>query len=207
MPRRDSEKHARYTSVMSAAERHRGFDELYAEIRALPQGSRGEILVPGQLHIMMGRPGKRHRRAAQALYHALGAVDANVGGRGWWVEVEPEVRFGERLFDPDLAGWRIDGVPELPDENPIAIVPDWCCEVLSPTTAVDDIRTKLPHYIRAGVRHVWIVDPNAHLLQVFAPENEKPAIIATASDEVSVRLPPFDLEFDPRALFIHPKPE
>jgi Uma2 family endonuclease len=192
---------------MSAVARPKSFEELYREIQQLPEGSRGEILRPGELHITMGRPGRRHRRAAQAMYTALGSIDANVGGAGWWIEVEPEVRFDERLFDPDLAGWRVERVPELPDDNPIEIVPDWCCEVLSPRTAADDVRIKLPNYIAAGVSFVWLIDPNAHLIEVFGPENGRPALVATASDEESVALPPFELPFDPRRLWISPKSE
>ena len=192
---------------MSAVARKKSFDELYREIQQLPEGSRGEILRPGELHITMGRPGRRHRRAAQAMYTALGGIDENVGGTGWWIEIEPEVRFGERLIDPDLACWRIDRVAELPDENPIESVPDWCCEVLSPRTAADDVRIKLPHYINAGVGYVWLIDPNAHLIELFACENGKPAHVATASDEESLSLPPFDLAFDPRRLWIAPKAE
>src|SRR5438552_16333800 len=107
----------------------------------------------------MGLPGKKHRRAAQVLDVALASCDANVGGTGWWIGLEPEVRFDERLFDPDLAGWRVERVPQLPEENPIMIIPDWCCEVLSPSTAADDVKIKLPGYIAAGVPQVWIVDP------------------------------------------------
>jgi Uma2 family endonuclease len=184
-----------------AASRKKTFDELYAIVRALPEGQRGEILVAGELHITMGRPGKKHRRAAQVLYVALSPRDANVGGTGWWIELEPEVRFGERLFDPDLAGWRVDRVPEIPDENPIAIVPDWCCEVLSPSTAKDDVRTKLPGYITAGVPLVWIIDPIDHLVQVFGAHDGKPVLVKTASDEGNARLPPFDLEIDVRRLW------
>lgn len=192
---------------MSAVVRAKSFDELYREIRQLPEGSRGEILTPGILHVTMGRPGKRHRRAAQALHHALAGCDANAGGGGWWIELEPEVRFGERLFDPDLAGWRTERVPELPDENPITLVPDWCCEVLSPTTAKDDVRIKLPHSVLAGVPFVWLVDPSSNLIEVFAPENGKPALVAAASDEESTRLPPFELDLDPRRLWVSPTPE
>jgi Uma2 family endonuclease len=187
---------------MSGVARQKTFEELYREIQDLPEGSRGEILVPGVLHITMGRPGKRHRRAAQVLHVALAGHDQNVGGRGWWIELECEVRFGERLFDPDLAGWRSERVPELPEDNPIAIVPDCVCEVLSPSTAKDDVRTKLPHYIAAGVPHVGLIDPLAKLVQVFAPENGKPALVATASDEERIAIPPFDLELDPRRLWV-----
>lgn len=186
---------------MVASARLKSFEELYREIRELPEGSRGEILEPGKL-LVMGRPAKRHRRAAQAIHRQLGGVDQGTGGAGWWIEVEPEVRFGERLFDPDLAGWRVENVPELPDENPIELRPDWVCEVLSPTTAVTDLRVKLPVYASAGVPFIWIVDPEVHLVQVFVPESGRPLLLASASDENSVRLPPFDLDVEPSRWWI-----
>jgi Uma2 family endonuclease len=186
---------------MAAVAKRKSFDELYRQILDLPEGQRGEILAPGELHIAMGRPGRKHRRAAKMLHLALLSRDADAGGTGWWIEHEPEVRFGERLFDPDLAGWRVERVPELPEENPITIVPDWCCEVLSPSTAADDVRIKLPYYIAAGVPFVWIVEPTLHLVQVFAGENGKPVLVATASDEEGARLAPFDLEIDVRRLW------
>jgi Uma2 family endonuclease len=191
---------------MVAAAKKKGFDELYAVIRDLPEGQRGEILTPGELHITMGRPGKKHRRAAQVLHIGLASRDANVGGTGWWIELEPEVRFGERLFDPDLAGWRVERVAELPEENPIAIVPDWCCEVLSPSTAADDVRIKLPNYIQSGVPFVWIIQPVDHIVQVFGAMDGKPVLVTTASDEEAARLPPFDLPIDVRRLWTSPEP-
>jgi Uma2 family endonuclease len=192
---------------MVAVAKKKGFDELYQVIRDLPEGERGEILTPGELHVTMGRPGKKHRRAAQVLYSSLGSRDANVGGTGWWIELEPEIRFGERLFDPDLAGWRVERVAEMPEENPIDIVPDWCCEVLSPSTAADDVRIKLPNYIRSGVPFVWIIEPIGHVVQVFAAQDGKPVLVTSASDEEAVRLPPFDLDIDVRRLWTSPKPE
>jgi Uma2 family endonuclease len=184
----------------------KSFEELYQTIVDLPEGQRGEILTPGELHITMGRPGKKHRRAAQVLYVALASRDANVGGTGWWIELEAEVRLGDRLFDPDLAGWRVERVPELPDENPIAIVPDWCCEILSPSTAANDLRIKLPNYLASGVPFVWIVEPVGHLVQVFGAQNDQPVLVATASDEEHARLQPFGLEIDVRRLWTSAKP-
>jgi Uma2 family endonuclease len=187
---------------MTAAARPRSFDELYREITAMPEGSRGEILDPGQLHITMGRPGKRHRRSSQVIHRQLAEIDQSTGGKGWWIEVEPEVRFGERLFDPDIAGWRVENVPELPEENPIDIRPDWVCEVLSPSTAVTDVRKKLPVYASEGVPFIWLVDPEIFLVQVFVPEKGRASLLSTASTEETARLPPFDLDLHPSAWWI-----
>lgn len=146
-----------YNLAMTAA-RTKTFDELYQEIRDLPEGSRGEILEPGELHITMGRPGKPHRRAAQRIYRGLSGVDHDTGGTGWWIELEPEVRFGERMYDPDIAGWRVERVP----------------------------------------------DPENRLVQVFAPVDGRPSLLATAADEETLRLSPFDLDVHPRTWWIAP---
>jgi Uma2 family endonuclease len=172
------------------------FEELYEQILALPEHLTGEILEPGVLRTM-SRPGKAHRRAARHCTDGLGRFDANVRGRGWWIEVEAEIRFpGGRLLVPDLSGFRVERVPELPDDNPLAILPDWCCEILSPRTARDDVTVKLPLYARSGVGWIWMVDPMRRLIEVFETIDGRPALTATAKEDERVTLPPFDVELD-----------
>jgi Uma2 family endonuclease len=183
---------------MTAATRAKTFSELYREIDALPEGQRGEILVPGEIHVTMGRPGKAHRHAAKLIDHDLRDDDVRTGGTGWLIELEPEVRFGERLYDPDLAGWRVEHVAELPDENPIDLRPDWVCEIFSPSTHVTDIRKKLPIYAKEGVPFIWFVDPEARLVEVFVPDAVgRASLLATASEEEAIVLPPFEHEVHP----------
>jgi Uma2 family endonuclease len=45
--------------------------------------------------------------------------------------------------------------------------PDWLAEVLSPSTASHDRFVKLPAYERAGVREVWLIDPNDRTLSIY----------------------------------------
>lgn len=170
------------------------FEELYEQIRALPEHLTGEILEPGVLRTM-SRPGRRHRRAAKLCAQSLQRFDADAGGTGWWIEPEAEILFpGGRLLVPDLCGFRVERVPELPDQNPLSILPDWCCEVLSPHTARDDVTIKLPLYARSGVQWTWIVDPMRRLVEVFETVSGRPALTATAKDDEPVVLPPFDGE-------------
>ena len=172
------------------------FEELYAQIEALPEGVTGEILEPGVLHTM-SRPARPHRFTAKRCLGALRGFDADLGGTGWWIEVECEVRFGPLLFDPDLAGWRVERVPELPPDNPLTIVPDWACEVLSPTTARDDRVLKLPSYASSGVPWVWLVDPILHTIEVFETDPKgKPTLVLTAKENDARVLPPFDEVID-----------
>lgn len=169
------------------------FEALYAEIVALREGLTGEILQPGVVRVM-SRPGAAHRRAAKRILQALGSRDVGSGGTGWWIEVEAEVRFpGDRLAVPDLCGFRVERVPVLPDENPLTLLPDWCCEVLSPTTARDDRRLKLPLYAGCGVSYVWLLDPALRIVEVYETTPAgKPALVATAGEDEAVALAPFD---------------
>lgn len=167
------------------------FDELYAQIQALPERLVGEILEPGVLRTM-SRPGKPHRQVAKRCERSLDQFDKNVGGTGWWIESEAEIRLPEgRLAVPDLSAWRVDRVPKLPDENPIEILPDWCCEILSPSTARDDRAIKLPLYARSGVSWVWLVDPAIRLLEVFETIGGRPVLVETAQEDDRKALPPF----------------
>ncbi len=150
------------------------------------------ILEPGELTVMP-RPHARHQRVMKGLLRALGAVDADGDGDGWWILAELEVRFGERLLVPDLLGYRVASVPELPDENPLRIVPEWTCEILSPTSARDDRLKKLRLYAQEGVAWTWIVDPVARSIECFESARGLPQQVAVAAEGETARLPPFDL--------------
>ncbi len=180
--------------VSSPAKRTPTFDELYREIERLPQGITGQILVAGVLSTMP-RPGAPHEHTHAYCERALDRVDRRFGGHDWWIRQEFEVRFpGDRLAVPDLAGWRADRHPELPDDNPLRIVPDWCAEVLSPSTASDDRTLKLPLYASTGVGHVWLIEPALRTIEVYESVDERPTLVATARDADVVRLPPFEVE-------------
>jgi Uma2 family endonuclease len=176
------------------AKRTPSFDELYGEIERLPQGITGQILVAGVL-TTMSRPGAPHDHTLANCEHALARYDRRLGGNAWWLRHEFEVRFpGDRLAVPDLSGWRADKYPELPDDNPLLILPDWCAEVLSPSTASNDRTIKLPLYASTGVAHVWLLDPELCTIEVYQSIDSRPTLVATARDSDVVVLPPFDAE-------------
>ena len=49
--------------------------------------------------------------------------------------------------------------------------PDMVIEVLSPSTSKKDKTTKLNHYLKAGVRELWIVDPDDKTVTVYILKN------------------------------------
>ena len=100
------------------------FQELYERIRQLPEGVTGEILEPGVIRTM-SRPNRRHARVLKFSTWSLRDFDVDLTGQGWWILVEHEIKLpDERLVVPDIAGWRVERVSELSEENPLTVMPD-----------------------------------------------------------------------------------
>lgn len=96
----------------------------------------GEI-VGGVLHAHP-RPSARHAVAASAVGANLFMPfhSGRSGPGGWWMLVEPELHIvrDEVVLVPDLGGWRRQRMPRLPEDHRFQVVPDWICEILSPST-------------------------------------------------------------------------
>ena len=93
---------------------------------------------------------------------------------------------------PDLAGWRRETLPELPEAPYLTAPPDWACEVLSPSTRRLDRVRKVPLFAREGVGHVWLVDPAAKTLEVLRLADGAYAFVAAYAEAEVVRAEPFD---------------
>lgn len=165
----------------------------YEDLLALPEYLVGEI-IHGQLHTHP-RPAPRHAQAYSALGYTLGGpFSGGINGPGgWWILDEPELHLGGDILVPDLAGWRRERLPELPDIAWFELAPDWVCEILSPATARSDRALKMPIYAREGVPHLWLVDPDARTLEVYRLQADGHwLLLETLKDEDAVTQPPFE---------------
>lgn len=167
---------------------------LYEQLCGLPENLVGEIL--GGALYTQPRPAGRHGRAEISLgLEIAGPFDKGRGGPGgWWIIAEPEVHFVRdvEVAVPDLAGWRRERMPNIPDGHRFEVVPDWVCEILSPGTARKDRGIKLPLYARYGIPHCWLVDPLEHTLEAYELRAGFWTLLAILKDEDAVSLPPFD---------------
>jgi Uma2 family endonuclease len=103
---------------------------------------------------------------------------------------------------PDLAGWRVERAPSLRSAA-FEVAPDWVCEILSPSSALWDRRTKSERYAREGVQWLWLIDPAIELLEAFALERGKWLRIGVWSADDVARVPPFDaIELTLTALWV-----
>ena len=175
-------------------------DELYEEYLRVPAHLCAEI-VHGTLYVM-SRPAPKHASAASMLGVELGAPfqRGRGGPGGWWILDEPELQLvPKEPVVPDLAGWRVTRMPNLPDTACFTLVPDWVCEVLSRSTEKLDRDEKLPYYAEYGVRHVWLVDPIDKHLEVHAldAETKRWREVRIHQGDTTVRTEPFDaIELD-----------
>jgi Uma2 family endonuclease len=164
---------------------------VYADLLALPAHQVGEIAY-GVLYAQ-ARPATRHARAASRLGADLdGPFDRGRGGPGgWWLLDEPELHLGPHVLVPDLAGWRRDRLPALPDAPYLTEAPDWVCEVLSPSTQGLDRGDKRRIYAEYKVEYLWLLDPQDKLLEVFQFTAQGYRLVDTYAGSDAIHAVPF----------------
>lgn len=92
-------------------------------------------------------------------------VDSN------WVKGSrtPDIMFftGNRLADYEA---------EHPDhrERPLALIPDFVIEVVSPNDSFSDIDEKIDAYLKDGVRLIWLIDPQRRKAIIYEAGKDQP---------------------------------
>ncbi|MDQ3032866.1 MAG: Uma2 family endonuclease [Myxococcota bacterium] len=177
----------------------------YDDLLALPDDARAEI-IRGAI-VTLPAPLPRHSNVQGALRRFVGGPfhdDDGFGGPGgWWIFLEVDVRLDRHdVARPDLAGWRRARLPAPWDQRPIDVVPDWICEVVSPSNERHDRVTKMRLYAAAGVAHYWLVDPDERVLEALALESGTWRVLGRWLDGETARVAPFDaIELDVTRLF------
>jgi Uma2 family endonuclease len=165
-----------------------------ADLDALPPSIVGEI-IEGVLYTMT-KPRAPHQRTTTRIGAGIGdRFDVGDGGPGgWWIITEPGIELPNETkeISPDVAGWRRERMPALPVDEPIRVMPDWVCEILSKITRRHDQLVKMPYYAKVGVAHAWVVDLESRVLTVQRLESDEWRIIGTYSEETEVRIAPFE---------------
>ena len=164
----------------------------YQDVLDAPPYKVAEV-VDGTLYIF-DRPAYPHVLVGSGLGIFIGGPFhyGHGGPGGWWILDEPQIHLDEDIVVPDIAGWRRERMPVFPDTAYTTLAPDWVCEVLSPSTRKFDLGSKSAVYARAGVSHMWLVDPIARSLEARELRGTKWAVIATLHDDATVSLPPFE---------------
>lgn len=162
---RPERHHVPVTAEEFHAMRDRGRAELIeGEVVSMPSVG----YVHGRTALNIGARLKAHVDA-----HELGAVCTDVG---FILRRDPDV-----VRAPDvsfIAAERLEAASHAPGFVPGA--PDLAIAVLSPNDAFVDVDAKVQDYLAAGTRRVWVVNPTARRIFVYAPG--KPVEIRSAND-------------------------
>jgi Uma2 family endonuclease len=151
-------------------------------------------IIDGEL-VTSPRPSARHAAAASSLgadIHTAFGRKSGGGPGGWVILMEPEVHLVGQVLVPDIAGWRRERMPEIPDVAFFDLAPDWVCEISSPSTAAIDRTSKRRYYGRAGVGNVWILDPGPATLEVYRLDGVDWRLTLSVAGDVTVRAEPFE---------------
>jgi len=164
------------------------------DLLAVPEEDRRHEIIDGEL-VRKAMPSAKHGRAQAKLtgkldpYHR-GFREDRPGG--WWFLTEVEVLFApHQIYRPDVAGWRRERLPDVPDEMPLRVYPDWVCEILSPSNAQNDLIQKKGTYQSCQVPHYWLIDPAAETLSVYRWTPEGYLWVLSAGRGERVRAEPF----------------
>jgi Uma2 family endonuclease len=118
-------------------------------------------------------------------------------GGGWWIATEISVAYEpHQCPSHDLAGWRRERMPK-PPSGVVELPPDWVCEIVSPGHERKDTLHLFVLLQCHRVPFYWIIWPEDRVLIVHQLEGEGYKVVATLSEEKTVRVPPFEaIEID-----------
>ena len=170
----------------------------YGDYRQLPAGLRYE-LVEGDLR-MMSSPGTRHQEISKRLL-GLFVEQVEKKGLGKVYQAPYDVILSEHnVVQPDLLFVSGDRLGIITPDN-VQGAPDLVVEILSESTRRWDRETKRRIYARYGVREMWIVDPDAGIVEVAAHNGDDLVTAGTYgpdTDLISPLLP--QIKLDPAVL-------
>jgi Uma2 family endonuclease len=109
----------------------------------------------------------------------------------WWILADTEILLEGVRQVPTVIGYRHEHLEKPPVHRPVAIEPDWICEVIGDTNRAEALVTKLLRYHAAGVTHYWIVDLVDRTLTVHRHLAEGYLIVLRAEAGERVRAEPF----------------
>jgi Uma2 family endonuclease len=143
------------------------------QLQELPaaDGTRYE-LVNGELHTMTPSGYRHGRVSGEVYYHLSRFVRDEHLGEVLAAETGFLLRRGpDTVRAPDVAFVSSERVPDDADEvGYVELAPDLVVEVVSPSDRAGAVAAKALAWLDAGVRTVWVVDPETALVAVHRPD-------------------------------------
>lgn len=78
--------------------------------------------------------------------------------------------------------------------NPVEVMPDFAIEVLSPDDRSGVVMRRVAHYMQAGVRLLWLIDPDEGQITVWQPGESPQVVTPPATLSADAVLPGFEVD-------------
>lgn len=149
------------------------------EFLELPDDGIERWLVDGEIREFDGEDMTRRNRTHSYLMTRFGRfldewADSQPEPRGRVASGEAGVRFtreGKTAVGVDVAYISSDVADAQPKDSSIIVgVPTLVVEILSPNDKQKDVAEKIRVYLDAGVKHIWVVDPELASVRIYRPD-------------------------------------
>lgn len=153
---------------------------------ALPEDIRAE-LIDGELNIM-DAPSTKHQSLIMELLFEIKLYIRTNKGTCKILPSPLDVQLDcddKTMVQPDIS---VICAKDKVREKVIFGAPDFCIEIISPSSRKRDYSLKMVKYMNAGVREYWIVDPKRETVVCYFFEAEDYPCMYTFQDTVPVRI-------------------
>jgi len=165
----------------------------YRDYEALPNDGRRYEIHDGELCVTPS-PSLAHQIVSARLFtHLIKYLEPRRAGLLLYAPLD--VILADRpdettIVQPDILYIASDRTV-VTSARGLEAAPSLAIEILSPSTRTIDRVIKRRLYARYGTPSLWLVDPEAHVIEAFVLENDRYALAATATGAEPVDLPPF----------------
>ena len=135
----------------------------------MPTSQERYELIEGNIVAKMA-PQRFHSKTQRALLRYLEEWGESRGEVGIEWSVILQRRGKDWVPIPDLLFVFQEHLPENLGDEPCPVPPDLAIEIISPSQTFGEMAEKARDYLNAGVLRVWVVDPQAQSITVFAPQ-------------------------------------
>ena len=154
----------------------------YDDYQYLPNDGKRYEIINGVLFVA-NAPNLDHQFAVMEIAGELrNHAKAQELGRVYVAPCEVHLSERARPVQPDIFFVRQERVPE-PRARFFNGAPDLVVEIISPSSIRLDRVTKFTEYEQSGVQEYWLVDPVAHLVEVYTLSNGEYALLGTFQNQ------------------------
>jgi Uma2 family endonuclease len=176
----------------------------YRDYEALPNDGRRYEIHDGELCVTPA-PSLEHQIISARLFtHLMKYLELRRAGLLLYAPLD--VILADRvdettIIQPDIVYIAPDRM-SITSPRGLEAAPTLAVEILSPSTRTVDRVVKRRLYARYETPYLWLIDPDARVVEAFALEGDRYALAVSAAGAEPVDLPPFDgLDLVPEALW------